>query len=244
VGLFRKVIGSVKLAGVAVDQQHREELLGIAGRREPAAEAAQSTDLLVRQQDEWTAHNTIGQSAVAALESSLRPHSPRPEEPLRGRMVMIAGANPLAAAVAAALKERGAIFMIASRDKDRGLTLAQELSCRFVPFEALYSTAHDVLVKCAEERLALKKGAGEQAGDIHPGYLKPTITVLDLTTMPRLSDLAKAARERGCPVVGARQLLVEQCQLQLRLLTGKDARREVLVDALNQFLPEEEEGVG
>jgi shikimate 5-dehydrogenase len=241
VDLFRKVIVAVKLAGVIIADQHRAELFPIAGKRASSAEAAQSADLLVRQNDVWTAHNTLGESAVAALEASLRPHSPRPDQPLQGRMVMIAGANPLAVALATVLNEHGAILMIASRDKENGLRLAQELGCRYVPFEALYSTSHDVLVRCAEERLPLKKGSSDQTGDIHPGYLKPSITVLDLTALPRLSEFAKAARDRGCPVVRPRQLLVAQCQRQVHLLSGKDVPREVLLESLNANLGDDEE---
>ena len=241
VDLFRKVIAAVKLAGVVVDEGHSGPLLEIADKKDASADAARSADLLLRQDNGWTAFNTIGQAAVAALEESLRPRSTQPDNPLHGRMVMIAGANSLAGAVAAAVKQRQGIFMIASRDKETGHRMAQEFECRYVPFEALYSTSHDVLVKCAEEKIPMKKGAPEQAGDIHPGYLKPTITVLDLTTMPRLSDLAKAAKVRGCPVVKPRDLLVAQCARQLQLLVGKQVPSGVLKQLLVEMMGEEEE---
>lgn len=241
VELFRKVIAAVKLAGVAVDESHAGQLLDVADRKDPSAAAAGSTDLLLRQDDGWNAYNTIGPAAVAALEESLRPRSTQPENPLHGRMVMIAGANSLAGAVAAAVKQREGIFMIASRDKEAGHRMAQELGCRYVPFEALYTTAHDVLVKCAVEKLPMKKGSAEQAGDIHPGYLKPTITVLDLTTGPRLSDLAKAAQVRGCAVVKPRDLLAAQCAAQLQLLVGKPIPSQVLKQALVETVGQEDE---
>jgi 3-dehydroquinate dehydratase/shikimate dehydrogenase len=240
VDLFRKVIGAVKLSAVIVDEPNRSQLLEIAREREPFAEAAQSADLLLRKGDGWSAHNTFGQAAVAAVEETLRPRSMMPDNPLHGRMVMIAGANSLAASVGGAIKQRGGIFMFASRDKEAGHRLAQEYECRYVPFDALYSTTHDVLIVCAEERIPLKKGGTDQAGGIHPGYLKPTITVLDLTAMPRLSGFAKAARARLCPVVQPRQLLLEQIKLQLQLLTGKQVARERLVEALNNALGDED----
>ena len=79
------------------------------------------------------------------------------------------------------------------------------------------------------------------AAGVHPGYLKPAITVLDLTAGLHKSQLLRDAETRGCPVVTPRDLLVEQLGQQARLFTGKQVEPEVLAAALPAWLTEEEE---
>ena len=75
---------------------------------------------------------------------------------------------------------------------------------------------------------------------MHPGYLKPGMTVFDLTAALSKSPLVREAEQRGCVVVGPRQVLLDQLALQARLLTGKEVPGEVLAAALPPSLEEEE----
>jgi shikimate 5-dehydrogenase len=92
----------------------------------------------------------------------------------------------------------------------------------------MYSTIHDVLVVCDAE------GAG-----IHPGYLRPGMTVLDLAAGWSGSDLARAAQARGCAVVSPRAVLLHQLARQVRLITRKDVPSAVLEKAVAEVLVEE-----
>jgi hypothetical protein len=87
-----------------------------------------------------------------------------------------------------------------------------------VQFEALYSTIHDVLIVC-------------EGADIHPGYLKSSMTVMDLTSPLQPSSILREAQTRGCVVVMPRQVWLEQVALQTHLLTGKEVSRQLLEDA-------------
>src|SRR5262249_34199405 len=109
--------------------------------------------------------------------------------------------------------------------------LAQALACRFVQFEAVYTTMHDVVIVCDDEAELAKSRKGEAAG-LHPGYLRPGMTVMDLTSTTEKTPLVREAQLRGCSVVTPRQLLLGQLELQTRLLTGKDVPPEVLDKAL------------
>jgi 3-dehydroquinate dehydratase/shikimate dehydrogenase len=156
---------------------------------------------------------------------------------LAGRIVLIAGANDLARLVARELKQRGCVLIFASRDRDAAHRLAHELKARFVQFEALYSTNHDVLIVCDEEKQPSKSPGGETG--IHPGYLKSSMTVLELTDSLRKSPLLREAESRGCAVVSPQNLWLEQVSLQAHLLTGKDLPRPILAAAAS-WLTEEE----
>src|SRR5262249_58397502 len=135
------------------------------------------------------------------------------------------------------LKERGCAVVIASHEKTAAHKLAQEVGCRYVQFEALYSTHHDVLIVCATEKAPGHSRAGD--GGVHPGYLKRGMTVLDARPDVGKSPLATEAAQRGCSVVGPPQLWLEQAAMQARLLTGKDVPRQLLADAAPWIMEEE-----
>jgi 3-dehydroquinate dehydratase/shikimate dehydrogenase len=226
VKLFGKVIEAVKLAGAVIDDEHRRSILQIATQREPSAARTGAADLILHRDNQWHASDTAIPSAASALESVIQARSGS-EHPLAGRIVLLAGVNDLARMMGRELKQRGSVLIFAGRDRDAAHQLAQEMQCRFVQWEALYTTIHDVLIVCD----------GESA--IHPGYLKPGMTVLDLTAPLQASELLREAEARGCGVVSPRELWLEQVSLQAHLLTSKEVSRQVLADAVPWLWDEE-----
>ena len=69
---------------------------------------------------------------------------------------------------------------------------------------------------------------------MHPGYLRPGMAVLDLTSSIAASPLLRAAEDRACVTVQPRQLFAEVLARQFHLLTGEHASREVLSNALDR----------
>jgi 3-dehydroquinate dehydratase/shikimate dehydrogenase len=238
IAVFRKVIDAARLASVVVDPQHRGHVLEVATQPEEAAKEAEAADLLVQRDDQWHGYNTLWRAAIAALDATLKARSP--DKGLDGRIVMIVGANALARTMAYGVKRRGGAPIIASRDAGAAQHTAQRFGCRHILFEAIYSTMHDVLVVCSAEQEKLKEKARSGEAGIHSGYLKPGMTVMDLTTMPRKSALLSDAEVRGCNVVSPRSLLLDQLQLEVRLITGQDVPREVLEAAVVQTAGAEE----
>jgi 3-dehydroquinate dehydratase/shikimate dehydrogenase len=228
VRLFRKVIEAVKLAAAVIDDEHRTAILEMATDLAPAAARSKSADLLLHKDNHWHAHDTAMAATVAALEPRLQP-AKAGAPALRGRIVLIAGTDAPAHDLGRELKEHGCALIIASHDRNAALRLAQELECRHVQFEALYSTNHDVLVVC---------GRGSD-GDVHPSYLKPGMTVLDARGGLGIAPLVREAEERGCGVVAGWHLWLEQVAMQARLLTGKEVPRQVLADAAPWLRDEE-----
>jgi 3-dehydroquinate dehydratase/shikimate dehydrogenase len=236
---FARVAAAVKKMDAAlVGAAHRQPFLEAAAARDPSAELAGSADVLVRQEGGWRAFDTLGRAAVLALEEVMRPRAQDPAQPWRGRMALIVGANATATAVARAVREKGGILIIATRDKDAGQHLARAVGARVVAFEALYSTNHDVLIVCAEEKLPFKKAEIEPVSSVHPGYLKPSITVLDLTTLPLPSPLSRAAELRGCPVATPEQVLRSQLAAQLGIVTGQPVAEAAVHQAWARTLAE------
>jgi 3-dehydroquinate dehydratase / shikimate dehydrogenase len=235
--IFRKIMDAVKMAGVSVDRDHQEAAAGFATKLSPAAETAQAVDLLVPGDQGWTGHNTASAAIVAALESALAEKTPS-AKPLQGRILMLVGVNGLARALGFAARERDARIIVASHRKEAAHQLAQALECRYVQWEALYSTMHDAVVVCDDERDQVKsKSAAGEAG-LHPGYLKASMVVMDLTAA-RPTAFLRAAKLRGCGVVLPGQILPEQLAVQANLVTGQAADIMHIRESLRPFLEEE-----
>jgi shikimate dehydrogenase len=231
--LFRQIMDAVKVAGVVVDAEHAAALLGMATELESAARQAGAVDLLLHKGEHWHGYNTTTQAALAALETALQSRHPG-EQPVKGRQVLIVGANPLARAMACGIKERGGAPIIASHDKEAAHRIAIVAECRYIQFEALYSTMHDVLLICDHEKQQARGKSPSGAGGVHVSVLKPQVTLMDLTVGLGNSELLERARLLDCTLVAPRQLLLEQLLLQLRLLTGKEVPPEVLLRVLDE----------
>ena len=234
-GLFRKIIDAAKLAAVVVDDSHQGVALGLATELDASAEQAHAADLLLHKADRWRGYHTQCGAAVAALEAGLAARAPSANG-LQGKIVAVVGTGNVAASLARAVQARGAGLLIASHVRDRAQRLAQELGCRYIQFEALYSTLHDVLAVCEEEHDPRGRSA---AASVHPGYLRPGMAVLDLTAGLRRSPLLREAEARGCVAVVPGRLFVDQLAAQARLLTGTEVPHEVFASALDRFFEED-----
>jgi 3-dehydroquinate dehydratase/shikimate dehydrogenase len=240
VRLFRKILEAVKLTGAVVDEGNRTALRGVAKQLESAAERAGAVDVLVQRSDGWLGQYLLDRAAVAALEGVLHARKSA-EKPLDGRTVMVVGAGGSTRAVAYRVQKQGGIPILASRDRVAVQQMAQDLGCRHVKYEALYSTLHDVLIVCeAEQQHAALKGRGGETG-VHSGYLKPSMVVMDLTAQVRPSPLLRDAAQRGCAIVSPRSVLREHVLRLVKLIAGKDPSPGPVDEAINQVLGEDDE---
>ncbi len=162
VGLFRKVMDAVRLAAVVIDEPHQEPVLEIVAELEPAAQESQAADLLLHKEEKWRGYHPLCRAATAALEAALAGQATA-DKPLQGRIVMVLGTNATARAMTMAIQRRGGLAILAGRDRQRGLELAKKFCCRFVLFEALYSTTHDVLIVCSNEAPPHGKTGAEES---------------------------------------------------------------------------------
>jgi 3-dehydroquinate dehydratase/shikimate dehydrogenase len=225
--LFRKVMEAVKLAGVVVDTEHQAEALELAGKLHSSAEQMQSVDLLVQKGDAWHGFNTSCQAQLNALVRLMKEKTGS-SQPLQGRIVVVAGLSAAARALVGELLRLGANVILATHNCKAGQQAAQELGCRCIGFEALYTTMHDVLIVSTEEKDPIP---GRSTG-VHAGYLKDGMTVMDLTATVKLTPFLQQAAGHGCLVVEPRGLLLDQLEVQARLLTGKQPSRELMERAV------------
>jgi 3-dehydroquinate dehydratase/shikimate dehydrogenase len=237
--LFRKVMEAVRLAAVVVDEPNRFALTDIAAELDSAAQGTQAVDLLVHKQDKWHGYNLLCRAGVAALEETLKA-TQATEKPLEGRTVMVVGVNAAARSLAYGVKKRGGSLILAAHERKAAHELAKELDCRYVPFEGLYSTMHEVLVICSDEKDPGNARTHRDAAPLHAGFLKPGMTVMDLTGLPRKSPFLREAEARDCRVIHPQSILAELAQLQIQLITGQDVPRDSLQEVIAGLVDEEE----
>jgi 3-dehydroquinate dehydratase/shikimate dehydrogenase len=223
--LFRKVLEVVKAKGAVIDAGHQATVRELATELKPSARLAETVDFMTHEDGKWQGHFIYFRGVLAALEKTLRASEPvKGGEPEKGllqeRVILFVGTNGLCRVLATGAKQAGAIPIIAGSDKHAAQTLAQALGCRFVIEEAIYTTLHDVLVRCDDT-------------DLHPGFLKPGMTVVDATALPRASKLLEDAAERGCHIVLPQQVLVELVNRYLRAIAGETVPGEFLLEVLH-----------
>jgi 3-dehydroquinate dehydratase/shikimate dehydrogenase len=231
--VFRKVLKALRLGSVVIDREHQSSIRAVVPDLKASARQAEAVDFLTYEEDKWQGYNLSCRAAMAALEAAVgakpgvsgrsAPNSEEGASPLAGRVVMLVGVRPVTRVLAAAVQQADGIPVIAGRDADAAKEMAGGLGCRFVRLEAVYSTLHEVLVRCDDSEL-------------HPGYLKAGMTVLDLPAPPEGSPLLREAEDRGAAAVSPRQVMVELVARQARAITGQDVSREPLLEAWQRMV--------
>jgi 3-dehydroquinate dehydratase/shikimate dehydrogenase len=252
VPVFKKVIDAVKLAGVVIEEDQQDALRPLATQTDADVQPAvlnpggmpveRSVDLLVKQGEQWLGCHTFAAGAIAALDHAMQTNSSGPK-PLPGATVVLYGTNTTARSIARALKEAGARIIFASQDRDALNRFCRMFGGRQIQREAIYSTLHDVLVVCGDGADVTKDDEEEsELGPVRPNYLRASMTVMDLTQLPRRTHLLREAKARGCATVEPVALLLGQVQAEVKRLTGHDVPRNVLEKSLADLLPDDEPG--
>ena len=232
--IFRKIMEAMKLAGAVIDADRQWSILEIEPELHGSAKETQAADVLIYKNDAWHGVYTAGKAWTGALGNVLKKRYPG-DNPLKDRFVLLAGLTSSAQVIAREVQRQGGNAILATSEKKAGQAVAQAIGCRHVGFEALYTTMHDVLVVCDAE-----KDEKTGKGGIHAGYLKPGMTVMDLTACAQRTDLLRGAQDRACEIVDPVELLVDMLELQAKTLTGKPVSRDVLKSAIPERFLEEQ----
>ena len=232
--VFRKIIDAVKLAGAVIDAEHQSSIVEIQPELHGVAKDTQAADVLIQKNSAWHGMHISGQAWISALKNALKKRNPG-DNPLKDRFVLLAGLNGASRIIASEVQRLGGNAIIATNHKKAGQAVAAAVGCRYVAYEAMYVTLHDVLIVCDEEK-------DEKLGrnGIHAGYLKQGMIVIDLTAGVQRSKLLHDSETRGCDIVSPLDLMLDLLEMQAKTLTGKAVPREVLRSAIPaRFLEEE-----
>lgn len=224
-----------KLTGVLTGAAHADAARKAADVLDPQVKETGIVDLLLPQDGGLRGTSTLGPATVEELLATLHEQFAS-RRPLDGRTVMLVGAGALPRLMARAVQRHGAIPIFTSRDSDEAREAARFAGCRHVPYEALYSTLHDVLIVCENSNSdKVPRNRVARTGPVHPGYLRPGMVVADLTEFPRRTDLLAGAADRGCLVVEPHRILSREAGIVLWELCGQEMDFETLESLLTNL---------
>ncbi|MCP3978794.1 MAG: type I 3-dehydroquinate dehydratase [bacterium] len=199
--------GCARIEAFGVTIPHKEPVAAACARLDPLARAAGAVNTVrVLEDGSWEGHNTDGPGAL----DRMRPHL----DPL-GKAVAVVGAGGTGRAVAAVLKQAGALVTLFNRTERRARTVAEALGVDSAPLDALGRARFDALVNTAPRAM------GE--GPILDRARLAGRLVLDFVYAPGGTGLAREALAAGCVVVDGTELLAAQAVRQYALMTGRQA---------------------
>jgi 3-dehydroquinate dehydratase/shikimate dehydrogenase len=183
-----------------------KELAAQRCARLDASAACGSANTVVVGKGGWEGWNTDAPAALALIRKHLDP---------RGATVAIVGAGGTARAVAAALKDAGALVTLFSRSATRGETTARAVGVDWLPLAALPGSRWDLLVQATP--------AGRHGEEVLLRRHLDGRMVLDAAYGAEPTPLVRSARARGLVVADGFDLLEAQAALQFERLTGRPA---------------------
>jgi 3-dehydroquinate dehydratase / shikimate dehydrogenase len=213
---FKQMLEALKVNVLFAAGQSAGQMLPLADKMEEVTQMTQCGDLFLKQQESWTAYNSIWRSAVKALESSFGKAN-SDARPLDRRNVLIIGSGGLAKSMIYGISRRKGLVSVTSANDAEAQAVATQFNIRCVPYHSLYDTLADVVV-IADPKLQI----GSKKSEFNPAYLRPHMTVLDVTSMPGESPILAEARSRGAKIVEPIDVYADQLATQFKSATGQD----------------------
>ena len=211
---------------------HKQAILPLLDRTSEAAAAIGSVNLIFREENALVGENTEGKGVVQTIRGALDP---------AGKQIVLLGAGRLARAVAVELAAAGAAGMaIVNRTESRAGELAASLTGKFptpvaaVPWHEEYAVPPDadILIQAT----SLGHGPSEAQLPLALDSLRPELVVADATFDSPQTWLLAEARQRGCKTVDGLSMFIEQVAIGFLLWTAVDPNRQVLREAIEEFL--------
>lgn len=221
-----KMLDILRVNSLLVSSQLGGHLIEFADRPEEAAAEAGFTDLLLKQPEGWHGFNTLWRSALRAIEDSLG-KTGREERPLDRRNVLVVGTNATAQAIVYGAHRRMGIISVTGPDDAKAQTIAGKFDIRHVPFANLYDTLAEVVI-IADPAIVL----GHHKTELNPSYLRPHMTVADVSRLPEETEFLVQARQRGCKIVEPRTVFVDHIAAQFQTVSGRELPSEAVEEVL------------
>jgi shikimate dehydrogenase len=211
---------------------HKQSVIPLLDRTTETAAAIGAVNLFFRDGDALVGDNVEGKAVLPAIGRII--------DPIGKRFVLL-GAGKLARATALELAAAGAGgITIVNRTESRANELVGLLAAKHQvpvsaePWQDEYAVPAeaDVLIN------ATSIGRQNANADIPLVFdsLRPELLVVDVSADPPQTRLLHEAAERGCKTVDGLSIFIEQVSLELKLWTGVDPSRDVLRDAVEEYL--------
>lgn len=229
--LFRKVASATRLAGVLVDERHREEILKILTDKEDSVEIAKACDFVYIKGDKWQGFNSIFRGVRRCLEDAItKKHGG--SDPLAGRSFLIVGCSGTGRSIAHSIRKKGGTIIVADKDENRAKQLAADISARYTPAGLVYTTMCDGVILCPPETGGKP---GKAAIEMPKSIVREGLISVDLTNFPFITPFLEETRVLNGVVVKPIDILLKMAEKTLRAYTGQSFTEEQLREPLADF---------
>ena len=218
--------------GGHVGDPHKQAVIPLLDRTTETAAAAGTVNIFTRQDGALVGDNLEGKAVLQAIGSILAP---------AGKRFVLLGAGRLARATALELAAAGAgEITIVNRSESRANELASLLAAKCqVPVSVLPWPGEFSIPAEADALVhATSIGPQNENAELPLIYdsLRPEMLVADVSADPPQTRLLHEAAARGCKTVDGLSIFIEQIALAVKLWTGVDPDRDVLRDAVEEYL--------
>src|SRR5260370_27234943 len=138
------------------------------------------------------------------------------------REVCVIGAGGIGRSVGLGVQKRKGLLSVNAGDDGEAQRLAQLASARFVPMANMYDTLCDLVIIAEAQTHDGKGQGGAPAAKLNPAFLRPPMSVTDLTNLPGESDLLREARSRGCKIIEPAEIFADHMATIFKTITVKD----------------------
>ena len=235
--LFVKWCQESGIGGLSVTIPHKEAMLELLDVAESAATGIKAVNTAIFQDGSVSGYNTDYRAAMDCINAALDKQNIEGDDRLRGRGVLVLGAGGVSRAIAYGLRQRGALVAISSRSLERSESLARDLNCRALPWEARYDIKPGIIINGTPVGMHPNVNDTPYAKDRLAALVKTSgsLIVFDTVYNPEQTLLVKDATNLGCLVINGVDMFVRQAAYQYKLFTGRtppiDLMRKTLRDA-------------
>jgi shikimate dehydrogenase len=211
---------------------HKQAVLACLDRSTETATMVGAANLIFREGNALVGDNSEGKGVVQTIRSRID---------LAGKRVTLLGAGRVARAVAIELAAAGvAGITIVNRTEARAGELLTLLTDKFatpvsaVPWQGDYvvPTEADVVIQAT----SVGHDSTEARLPLVLDSLRPELLIADVAMTSPDNWLLSNAAQRGCKTVDGLTMFIEQVAIGFQLWTSVDPSREVLREAVEEFL--------
>ncbi len=208
-------------AGIGITVPYKESIIPFLDELEDDAQKVGAVNVVINRDGKLIGGNTDGQGAICALEEQML---------LSGKKITLLGAGGAAKAIAYSLSELDCSVTIINRDQKKAQQLAHVTKADYARFEQLSEAVKHADILINATTVGMYPNISECLVDAP--LILPSMTVMDIVSNPRETELVKRALARGARVVPAERMLLHQGVIKFKYFTGQEAPIEVMEKTL------------
>ena len=228
---LRKAVEGIRhlgIAAVGVTIPYKMAIIPFLDELDAEAQQVGAVAVVLNRDGKLIGGTTDGQGALKALQEKTS---------VTGKQVALLGAGGAARAIAFSLQQAGAKLTILNRAEeiDMAKSLAKDLDCPWGDFSQLKSSINQAQIVIHTTPVGMANTPWVGTSLIPAELLRPEMTVMDIVTQPRTTQLLQNAENRGCQVVYGDRMLLWQGVYKFKLYTGVEPPVEVMERAMEKI---------